>query len=699
MADREELAVALAKLGFRIFPLLPFSKRPYSHEGWKAIRTTDEATIRRWFIERPEMNYAVNCDDEHVIFDLDEGGAKQKTGIANFQRAEAEAEGFVEDSIYDGTLRVRTPKGGVHLYFVADQAYANSVSTLIPDVDVRGPDGYVVGPGCFTLDDPEHNTVEGDYTITCAQPIAPVPRWLRQKLQAAGTVQERVASADQTMVPVDHPALIEKAKEVLRQRAPAIEGEGGDEQTYQTAVALRDAGVSPETALQLMWAEPLFGDESWNDTCQPSWAYDDLFAKVHNAYTYAGRPIGSKADMLAMVGEPPAGADPTELKPGESYSAVPQPEEQEDPERIKIRNSLFWGDEFMRRNYDFDALIPGWLLADGVNQLLGKRGSGKSTVMVDWAMSLVTETPWNETPVAKDWSVVYLCGEDEKGANRFMQAWCFAHGIDFPHDRIVVAEAVPNLTDPHSVRIWAEELKAKFGGDGTQRIAVFLDTWQRGTAGADQNDNQAMSLAMKNAELLAKHLNGCMIVSCHPPKHDEGTIAGSAILENEGVAIIQLTSEAGNRRLDVIRIKGDSDRRYMTFFPHEIGLGIFDQNGNEIVSVYADRTGGSGSGFTTAETDRRQALREEIVQQVQVALAEAKRGLSFPDVARTLLAVAKGAPKSIIGRAFAQSKDVDHLVEELHTLFPPATVTLLDDISEAYINDGRFMLRGKPSKP
>ena len=61
------------------------------------------------------------------------------------------------------TFTVRTPSGGLHLYFTApDKSLGNTVGKLGRQIDTRGVGGYVVGPGsvCRT----------GYYTIVTRSP-------------------------------------------------------------------------------------------------------------------------------------------------------------------------------------------------------------------------------------------------------------------------------------------------------------------------------------------------------------------------------------------------------------------------------------------------------------------------------------------------------------------------------------------------
>ncbi|HET7086019.1 MAG TPA: AAA family ATPase [Rhizomicrobium sp.] len=606
---REECARALAKFGFRIFPLKPGTKEPYSGEGWKAIMTTDPEQIRAWFATRHDMNYAVVCDEHHVILDPDEGFNKQgrkKEGIAQFHRAEEEALGFVEDSVFDHTLRVRTPKGGVHLYFAADKGYANSVGTIISDVDVRGPDGYVVGPGCTTFNDPAHNTAEGEYVIESDCDIAVLPDWLKARLELGGTVGKRAENAGSAAHQIDTPSAIEQACRLLRQRKPAIEGEGGDHHTVMTAMALKDYGVSEAKALELMFAKVLFAPtkdfpegRAWNDTCEPPWDFEDLKTKVENAYRYGNRQIGSKMDALSAFDDEAVEAPDVEsmdarhqtLAPGEHISAIEQPISRTENQDM-IEGSIYKATDFLAREVHVEAIIPEWVPARGVTAVLAARGTGKSVWLEDFACRVTTDTPWNGIQPAPDWACVYLCGEDDTGLQLNLQAWKTSYGKFPADDRLVIADRVPNLMDTENVKAWAEVLKKRMRG---RKVVLVIDTWQRATSTASQNDDKEMQKAIHQAEGLARCLNGCAIIAFHPPKGREDTITGSMVLENSTTCILEITGQKKeDRKIEVTRIKGPGEGNYVKFRIQDVSLELRDKSGKALKGVIAEFVGGAG---------------------------------------------------------------------------------------------------------
>jgi len=162
----------LAGRGLAVFGLPPGSKR--AAPGWQGRCTSDPAALRRLWV--PGDNIGVGCRASNVAgIDLDRHEGKPD-GIATF---EALCAGLGQP--WPVTLTVRTPHGGLHLYFrVPAGRIVPSVAGRWPGVDVRGPGrrlgGYLAGPG---------SVVDGvPYVIEYDTAIAGLPPWLAGLLEA-----------------------------------------------------------------------------------------------------------------------------------------------------------------------------------------------------------------------------------------------------------------------------------------------------------------------------------------------------------------------------------------------------------------------------------------------------------------------------------------------------------------------------------
>jgi hypothetical protein len=267
-------ALDLIGRGFRIFPLLPNSKIP-AIKGWKEKATRNPDLVRQVW-ESGDYNIGVYCEDMIVVdVDVKHG----KPGLAS----------LMELGIDLATYTVRTPSGGLHLYY-AGANVSLSAGRIGAGLDVRSGGGYVVGPG---------STIDGTaYVIERDAAIVPAEQGLIDRCGQARTPGERgLAPA----VDLDRPDTLERARIYLAEEAPvAVEGASGDSTTFKVAARLRDFGVSEHTAAELM-------AEIWNPRCRPPWPDDELRQKVSNAYAYAANQPGCDHPeaAFACVAMPP----------------------------------------------------------------------------------------------------------------------------------------------------------------------------------------------------------------------------------------------------------------------------------------------------------------------------------------------------------------------------------------------------------
>lgn len=351
-----ETALDLARRGFRVFPLRPRSKLP-AIEKWPERATTNQSkvldlftdTAQRLCTDPDNLNIGIATGRGVVVIDLDV--KEQNNGLETWE---------AWDVCDDGadTYRVRTPSGGLHLYFGTAQSYRNSVRRIGAGVDVRGEGGFVVAEGSSLGD-------AGAYRPLAPFSLRAAPSWLRLQLDVGtraevGTVAAgESGSKEPSALAADLPADIQRAIAWLKAHEPAVEGAGGDHHTFVTFAKLKDLGVSQQTAVEL-------AAEHWNERNQPPWPHDDLIAKARNAYRY---------------GENPQGQD----SPAAAFDPIPTP----DPAKL------------LQPLYPFNALaIPArpWVfgklaIAGKVSMIVAPPGAGKSSFTLAMALSKVTGRP------------------------------------------------------------------------------------------------------------------------------------------------------------------------------------------------------------------------------------------------------------------------------------------------------------------
>ncbi|MEU2717702.1 bifunctional DNA primase/polymerase [Streptomyces sp. NPDC007205] len=247
VAARHPLTVArwCVHQGWPVHPLAPGRKTPAANctacrePGHTAARcaclaaglwchgfhaaTLDLRRIDNWWGAHPEFGVGVACGPARlVVIDVDAhptqapardrllpgiqiGSQVNLTGLRNgFHTLAVLAALRNQPTPADdaGTLRVRTPSGGLHIWYrVADtrrwlcSAGSSGGRALAWQVDVRAHGGYIVAPGTSTR--------AGVYTpLEGARDPAPLPAWLAQELERTGHVgTPRQISASRSVPP------------------------------------------------------------------------------------------------------------------------------------------------------------------------------------------------------------------------------------------------------------------------------------------------------------------------------------------------------------------------------------------------------------------------------------------------------------------------------------------------------------------
>ncbi|MEU4098060.1 bifunctional DNA primase/polymerase [Streptomyces sp. NPDC026673] len=218
-----------AAQGWPVLPLAPGRKTPaancgacrdrrHTHSGCSCITagrwchgfraaTTDPGRLDAWWAVDPRFGVGVACGPAGlVVLDVDVHPKplperdRLLPGIPIHDQVDltglshgfhtlallAALRGQPDPCSDEGTLRVRTPSGGLHIWYSADAAYRFLCSTgsssgraLAWQVDVRAEGGYIIAPGTTTS--------VGTYTrIGQARVPAPLPEWLANELVRTG---------------------------------------------------------------------------------------------------------------------------------------------------------------------------------------------------------------------------------------------------------------------------------------------------------------------------------------------------------------------------------------------------------------------------------------------------------------------------------------------------------------------------------
>jgi hypothetical protein len=271
-------ALELASKGFYVFPLQVGSKLP-AIDDFPNRATRDPEEIKKFWVDDLlglEQPYNVgisttkyNGSQALVVVDVDNKGKKK--GSDEVLKLELEGFDFIE------TVTQKTPTGGRHLIYRNPRPVKQGVNVLAAGLDIRSKGGYIVGYG---------SVINGKaYEFEREGTPAECPEWILKK---CGTAIEREIS-DVEKIEVDQKHALDRAKKYLETAPVANEGDAGDQTTFKVAAKLKDFGIRPEIAFNLLISD------HWNSKCTPPWSPEALWIKVKNAYEYGLNVQGASA--------------------------------------------------------------------------------------------------------------------------------------------------------------------------------------------------------------------------------------------------------------------------------------------------------------------------------------------------------------------------------------------------------------------
>lgn len=496
MAAKLYAALALAARGFRVFPLQPGGKLPAAKvsERFYDIATTDPAQITEWWTQQ-DYNVGVSTTGL-VVVDLDM--KRGKDGVGSYALLGGDYNTFV----------VRTPTGGYHCYFNGPDAALDV--EVAPGVDIRGWHGYVVGPGSSVR--------AGDYEIAVDKPLADVPVGVECILKPPR--QPRIRGVED--VELDLPASIANAAVWLDTVEPAIEGQGGDNKTYQVAAKLlRDYALSEEQALYLL-------AERWNPRCLPPWPLDELYRKVENAQSYATGDLGQALPSVTFNG-----VQVVEPAPPPPPAAI----------GLAMGNAM---DPLSLTQRPF--LVRRLLLRGHVTMLVAPGGGGKSTLTLTACAHFAAGRDFGAYALVAPGKplrcIVYNAEEDLPEQTRRLLALCSVYNLPYEEVRqnimLVTKEHVKaagvgnhgiNVATGMMGRVEFEQptidfIKALIRQSGAD-ICVLEPLINLHTV--DENNNPMMKKVMTVFEDIAGECNVPVWITHHTPKGgDAASRAGNA---------------------------------------------------------------------------------------------------------------------------------------------------------------------------
>lgn len=525
------------------FPCVPLGKLPATKDGWH-VATDDPAQIAEWQRVNPEFNWAVATGPSGLfVIDIDPQGLDWWAKLL-------ERDAAIRDAV-NKAFQVRTPRGGLHVYFEGEGP--STASRIAEGIDTRGGirrEGKIVSGGYVLL--PGSRTDKGAYEALPGGQILPLPPVIsaiipeRKKTDTLGL--EKNPDADQ---PRNVAWALDLIKSYVTGGRVSIEGRGGNNTAYQVAASILDKAISPAVCFDLLW-------QHWNPHCSPPWDEWELEQIIRNAASYG-------EDTGAGVKGFQANEDAFAAFAGQEFEPPAPVERSRD--RIRLLH------DYADNVNDPTWLIPNMIPAQGTGMLYGESGSYKSFITLDMALCLAFGVPgqWSAPPVKND--VLFFAGEGPVAtAKKRWPAWMEWQQIEFRNDhRFLIKDRVPLYSDTQA---W-EDVKADLAELKAKPSLIVIDTLARLLTGMDENSAKDATMVTTFLESLARYYECFVLVVHHTGKDQAKGARGSSAFHSNFDTVISTKLKQGGAEVRVRKQKDADVSDELSYFAvKEVGPSI-----------------------------------------------------------------------------------------------------------------------------
>jgi hypothetical protein len=224
---------------------------------------------------------------------------------------------------------------------------------------------------------------------------------------------------------------------------------------------------------------------------------------------------------------------------------------------------------------------PEWLIDDTIEEnvsalMVGRRGSLKSFIAIDWFMRM-----------ALDAKGVVILSAEGAGLGRRIEAWhnTFAPAVDLRSLNLLAMEKSISLRQADVLN----ELRESIGGLPFTPKAILLDTFSKYSAGIDENDNSEVAEFLESLVVSIKQEFGCTILIVAHTGHSASDRArgASSLGANTEAEYIVERPQGPELRCSVSRdrFKDSPSMPPLGYAGEVIDLGRIDKRGKPVTSI------------------------------------------------------------------------------------------------------------------
>lgn len=220
--------------------------------------------------------------------------------------------------------------------------------------------------------------------------------------------------------------------------------------------------------------------------------------------------------------------------------------------------------------------VRGVLPSEGLAAVYGPPGSGKSFLALDLLGAVAEGRDWFDLRTDPS-PVVYVALEGEAGMAQRVQAYRSRYG-QTPAGMRFIAQPFA-LLEAGDVAELAQAIRAAGGAGGI----VAIDTLNRASPGADENDSRDMGRVIEGAKLLQAALGGLVLLIHHSGKDATKGLRGHSSLLAALDAVVEVARDSDGRQWRIAKAKDAGDGEAHPFRLDVVELGT-DADGEPVSS-------------------------------------------------------------------------------------------------------------------
>jgi hypothetical protein len=238
-------------------------------------------------------------------------------------------------------------------------------------------------------------------------------------------------------------------------------------------------------------------------------------------------------------------------------------------------------------------VIEGMMEQDTMSLLFGPPGEGKSFLTIDWAMCVVTGTPWHGHRVQQG-PVVYLAGEGHQGFSRRVQAWGRLNNVSTEGRELYLSRKSHTIISEEGALAIVDDIEGMLPA-GVKPALVVIDTFARAAVGLDENSAKDISLFVNIVDIYIRDRWKAPVLTVHHSGHEGGRARGSTALKGALDSEYSVETMAGLvRKLSCTKMKEAEKPAPIHFILQNVHLGdVIGQWGDQVaVNAAAVRIAG-----------------------------------------------------------------------------------------------------------